>query len=175
MTKAQELQGLIEAALKAQSAVLYNPPQPKNARAYACKVTSCPNAAYAGGYCNAHYIRARKGKPMDVPLKHRTGGTCRECDKPVDRKGGWALCKSHFNIRRRKIIRQVCVDFFGGRCSACHGEFPLPVYDFHHLDPGEKERHTSDMIGNRSSAALAEEIVKCVLLCANCHRIEHMQ
>jgi hypothetical protein len=59
MTKAQELQGLIEAALKAQSAVLYNPPQPKNARAYACKVTSCPNAAYAGGYCNAHYVRAR--------------------------------------------------------------------------------------------------------------------
>lgn len=173
MTNVAHLQQLIEEALRAESAALYAAPPPKNARAYGCSVNGCPNPAYAGGYCNAHYIRVRKGKPLDLPLKHRTGGTCRECGKLVDGKGGWALCQSHFRARRRRIIRAVCIEEMGGCCAHCGGVFQHAVYDFHHLDPAGKGFSPSNAIDNQSIGAVAREAAKCILLCANCHRIEH--
>ncbi|WP_229380240.1 hypothetical protein [Haloterrigena salifodinae] len=44
--------------------------------------------------------------------------------------------------------------------------------DFHH--PGEKEHGIATMVVNgHSKASIHEEIERCVVLCANCHRVEH--
>lgn len=109
---------------------------------------------------------------MDAPFKHRqTGAACHECDSPVDSKGGWGLCKSHYRAKRQAAIKRHLVDAMGGACSKCGGVFPLCVYDFHHL--GEKDDSISYLIANGSLEALEAEAAKCVLLCANCHRMEH--
>ena len=62
----------------------------------------------------------------------------------------------------------------GSKCSDCGIESKYQeIYDFHHLDPNHKDF----MIGkcDKSFSKIVEELEKCVMLCANCHRIRHTQ
>lgn len=56
-------------------------------------------------------------------------------------------------------------------CRVC-GETEPICLDFHHLDPSEKEFSVGQE-GQRSWKQLDNEISKCVILCANCHRKVH--
>lgn len=60
----------------------------------------------------------------------------------------------------------------GNCCTDCKQTFPLEVYDFHHLDPKEKE-FSPGSIMYKKEELLEPELSKCILLCANCHRIRH--
>lgn len=60
----------------------------------------------------------------------------------------------------------------GEKCGDCKNSFPAPVYEFHHLNPKEKERNPSYLF-RKGWKATEEELLKCVMLCANCHRIRH--
>lgn len=52
-------------------------------------------------------------------------------------------------------------------------EKPDPtILDFHHVDPRLKKRSVL-ALASSSLAAIAKEINKCVLVCANCHRLAH--
>lgn len=60
----------------------------------------------------------------------------------------------------------------GGCCSNCGGSFDPVCYDFHHIDPSNK----SFTIGENMLVGkdrFEKEVRKCILLCANCHRLEH--
>jgi predicted HNH restriction endonuclease len=46
------------------------------------------------------------------------------------------------------------------------------VYDFHHIDPSIKEEGIGTLI-NKGWKRLEAELKKCIVLCSNCHRIEH--
>lgn len=175
MISAAVLQRAIDTSLMAESGALFIPPEvPHNARAYPCSVARCPNRAYAKGLCNAHYLRQRSGKSLDDPLQNRKSrALCSECAEPVGGKGGWGLCKNHYRVRRRLIIRSTCVEALGGKCRDCGGIFALSVYDFHHRNPDEKDFSPSNTIDGKSVELIAIEIAKCDLLCANCHRVEH--
>jgi hypothetical protein len=174
MVNVKELADNIILAFQQESALLYKKASCSNPRAYKCKIDSCINDAYAGGLCNAHYLRKRNGKDLSTPLRHRNkNNKCRHCDKPVDAKGGWSLCKSHYSKRRREIMRSVCIDTLGGCCSKCGEIFPHYVYDFHHIGSLKKDFAISEAIKSVSAEVIASEVAKCILLCANCHRIEH--
>lgn len=54
-------------------------------------------------------------------------------------------------------------------CKIC-GEKRLPTLDFHHLDPNKKDESISKL---HSRKKILEESKKCVILCKNCHSIEH--
>lgn len=79
--------------------------------------------------------------------------------------------KKYWRIR----IKERGVQALGGKCAICGGEFEDCCYDFHHLDPLQKEFAISDSNTNgaRSWLHLRDEIKKCALLCANCHRLVH--
>ena len=64
---------------------------------------------------------------------------------------------------------------FGEKCLICGQSFPNPAYDFHHINPKEKEFNfgESTMSNKNGWYAVRDELLKCVLLCANCHRIYH--
>lgn len=69
------------------------------------------------------------------------------------------------------------IEFLGGSCSDCgirFPEFPYPVFEFHHLDPTEKEMSWTKL-RLRSKEHREKELSKCVLLCANCHRVRHYE
>lgn len=62
------------------------------------------------------------------------------------------------------------------KCVDCGNENPV-VLEFHHLDPSKKEFKIGDarqgaLTKDRVAKAL-REASKCVVLCANCHRIRH--
>jgi hypothetical protein len=168
-----ELRRAIGFALKSQSSALYVAVEGREG-ADPCSVNGCPNVRLSLGYCNAHYLRVKAGRDINAPLQHRNRRLiCRECDTPVDGKGGWGLCKSHYRKKRRSVIKQQCIDFLGGACQACGGKFPQAVYDFHHTDPSGKDAHPSLLFDDASLDLIVNEVLKCELLCANCHRIVH--
>ena len=57
------------------------------------------------------------------------------------------------------------------KCVNCNFSHPAAL-DFHHVDRTNK-RDVSALIRDSSYTAAYEEIKKCVVLCANCHRIHH--
>jgi hypothetical protein len=59
------------------------------------------------------------------------------------------------------------------KCSSC-GESHPAVLDFHHRNPEEKTTTIAMMIVNGYALdKVKEEIEKCDILCANCHRKLH--
>ena len=65
----------------------------------------------------------------------------------------------------------------GGKCSICgisyNGE-NASIFDYHHLDPSIKDANVSTMLKGKSlTDKMKNEIDKCVLVCANCHRLIH--
>ena len=76
-------------------------------------------------------------------------------------------------FKRKKKER--AVSYLGGSCLDCKGTFPAAVYDFHHLNPKDKEGKLSAMLSNNKWEDVVGELDKCVLLCSNCHRIRHIK
>jgi acetylornithine/succinyldiaminopimelate/putrescine aminotransferase len=56
-------------------------------------------------------------------------------------------------------------------CTVCGASHPA-IIDFHH-PPGTKTYSVNKLVVDRKFAKVYEEIKKCVVLCANCHRIHH--
>jgi len=77
--------------------------------------------------------------------------------------------KQRADNRKRKLW---AISYLGGCCTTCKQDFHPSVYEFHHKDPTTKDRDPSKMM-SLSKVKLQNELDKCVLLCANCHRIEH--
>ena len=75
------------------------------------------------------------------------------------------------NERNRKTKKR-CVEYKGGACEHCGGIFHPAVYDFHHINPAEKSFGIGSKC-DRKWSTLQPELDKCMLLCANCHRMEH--
>lgn len=59
-------------------------------------------------------------------------------------------------------------------CTDCHGWFEACQMDFDHRPGTEKVRNVAAMRGC-SLKRLLEEIKKCDLVCANCHRLRTFQ
>jgi len=57
-------------------------------------------------------------------------------------------------------------------CVKCGQNHPATL-DFHHIDSSTKESSVNKLIKYRAFKRAMEEVKKCVVLCANCHRIHH--
>jgi len=75
--------------------------------------------------------------------------------------------------RRRKKIRQLALEYKGGKCSICGYNKCFKALEFHHLESDQKDFGISAKGYTRSWKAIKEELNKCILLCANCHREVH--
>lgn len=72
--------------------------------------------------------------------------------------------------------KQRVVELLGNRCNRCHKKFSLPVYDIHHTNPKVKKFEVNTRtVNTKSWREIRQEIRKCKLLCANCHRVEHAE
>ena len=56
-------------------------------------------------------------------------------------------------------------------CMDCKQSYPYYVMDFDHRDPTQKVAHIQKMCTSASWERLLQEIDKCDIVCANCHRI----
>lgn len=139
-----------------------------------CTIENCQKPSLSKGLCNAHYLRMRKGLEMTKPVRERNlTKTCVECGKDTNGKGGYMRCQNHYSLYKRKLIKQQLIEKLGGKCVKCNGVYPQAAFDFHHVS--NKLFSISNEILNKSIAKIFKEAEKCILLCANCHRIHHAE
>jgi hypothetical protein len=74
--------------------------------------------------------------------------------------------------KRWKNRKTYCISIMGGKCQKCGYNKCEAALEFHHLDPKTKEMNFSKM-RLVSHIKMIEELKKCILLCANCHRETH--
>lgn len=87
-------------------------------------------------------------------------------------------CKKCFNKRARERQRRMRArrrakldEMKDEPCADCGEEYPPYVMDFDHVN-GDKEFAISQAIApNIPAERIEEEVAKCEVVCANCHRI----
>ena len=78
-------------------------------------------------------------------------------------------CNREAVAARRRRVKQLLVQEFGGACRLCGFAEYAGALQFHHVDPTTKAFQLGGRGLTRSIEALRAEARKCVLLCANCH------
>ena len=72
----------------------------------------------------------------------------------------------------RKKKRELWQAFKQGlKCEQCGFNHPAAL-DFHHVDRTDK-KSVNKLAGNGMYKQAVRELKKCMVLCANCHRIHH--
>lgn len=72
--------------------------------------------------------------------------------------------------KRRRKIKLMAIKYKGGKCQVCgYNKYPGGL-DLHHIDPKIKSFSIGHRGYTRSWEKVKEELNKCVLVCANCHR-----
>jgi hypothetical protein len=56
-------------------------------------------------------------------------------------------------------------------CADCGGRFETCAMDFDHRVPAEKRYTVTRMVGRVPTSAILDEVAKCDIVCANCHRL----
>ena len=94
--------------------------------------------------------------------------------------GVMSMCKDCFNkfcVERWKQRKIRYIMQLGGKCQSCGlklNDHNYSVFDFHHTNPQEKE-YVWTKLRLFSDLRIQEELAKCELLCANCHRLAHYE
>jgi transposase len=78
-------------------------------------------------------------------------------------------CRGEAVVARRRRVKQLLVEEFGGACRLCGFAEHAGALQFHHVDPTTKAFQLGGRGLTRSIESLREEARKCILLCANCH------
>jgi hypothetical protein len=98
---------------------------------------------------------------------------CALCDKPNvnNRRRRCGACSTKIRRFRAKLV---AIRLMGSTCScgySLRGDYAnMAAFEFHHLR--DKDFNFGN-IANRSWTVIEAELRKCVLICSNCHRIEH--
>jgi hypothetical protein len=74
---------------------------------------------------------------------------------------------------RRKKVREMAVEYKGGKCELCGYNRCIDAFEFHHNDSSKKNFGISEKGYTRSWKEVVKELESCLLLCANCHRELH--
>jgi len=77
--------------------------------------------------------------------------------------------------KRRNKIKDMAIEYKGGKCFLCGYKKCIDALEFHHLNSSKKEFGISKDGLTRSWARVQKEIENCILVCANCHRELHSQ
>ena len=85
----------------------------------------------------------------------------------------WYKDRKLYRTAQRQNKKTKYVKKFGSVCLDCEREYIDCVFEFHHIDPKTKIHADPSKVFMFSDKRIEEELNKCVMLCANCHRIRH--
>lgn len=122
--------------------------------------------------------KCKQEKPLSEFAINRTrkdghASDCKACRK-IYRDKHYLEHKEYYKDKASKYRSKKNKEFEELRstlkCSIC-GEDRHWCLEFHHLNPNEKESEVTRL--KESPRRLREELKKCIVLCANCHRGLH--
>jgi hypothetical protein len=64
----------------------------------------------------------------------------------------------------------MAIEYKGGRCQICGYSKYQGAFDFHHIEPNKKDFGLGFKGKTRAWEKIKNELDKCILLCATCHR-----
>ena len=89
-------------------------------------------------------------------------------------EANYAKRRQELSARRKELKAEWSVFKRTLKCAKCGFDHHAAL-DFHHEDPTEKEYNVNRLISNGQFKKAYAEIEKCIVLCANCHRIHHYE
>lgn len=104
---------------------------------------------------------------------------CECCQKNIKYKNGAVkLCYNCKNKSKKLAYRISSANYKNNECEICGIKRitidDLEMFDFHHIDRSNKSFELGDGIGSRKWQIIKQELDKCMMLCANCHRKQHI-
>lgn len=122
-----------------------------------------------------------KIRTWDLPVEavcdvHSTTEACKKCGTMKQYRKGKMRCKAC--LYRSQMVRwnrtkTILVNYKGAVCQVCGRSGHPSIFDFHHIDPHQKEFTVSRRRG-LNIGQLKSEVDKCLLICACCHRLQHV-
>ena len=73
-------------------------------------------------------------------------------------------------MKRWRDRKDNAIKYLGGKCHNCGFTGNRACFDFHHVDGKD---HQWTKLRLKSWDKVITELDRCILLCANCHRLEH--
>lgn len=141
-------------------------------------------------FCNRKYclkcspFKGHNTKILENPVK--TKRICPKCEteKNIEEfynrrgiKGSSVYCKKcsieQTLIRQRKF-KIKCIQYKGSKCEKCGYDKCPNALEFHHINDN-KEFNISNCKLTKFDERITQELNKCILLCANCHREIHWE
>lgn len=83
------------------------------------------------------------------------------------------ICTTIQTTERQRKFKEFCVNYKGGACELCGYKKCLAALEFHHKDPSKKDFVISKSRLKKMNEETMNELNKCQLVCANCHREIH--
>jgi len=85
----------------------------------------------------------------------------RKRNRNISRIDNWRMRKTEY------------INILGGGCIRCgiqlSEQWPVVCFEFHHSNKNKEMEITQLMLSSKEK--VSKELIKCVILCANCHRI----
>lgn len=114
---------------------------------------------------------------QDKSLPYGRKTICKTCSAVVQKQFR-VINKDKTRVSRRnkrKDAKLEMLSYKGNKCSTCNIEVTSNnacIFDFHHIDPKQKEYKPASLMLMSWNKVIIE-LNKCILLCSNCHRMEH--
>jgi len=89
--------------------------------------------------------------------------------------GSWRCkkCSTEAVQKRRDKLKQMAVEYKGGKCKLCGYDKTVQALEFHHINSAEKDFGIAKKGYTRSWEKVKKELDKCIMVCANCHAEIH--
>ena len=103
------------------------------------------------------------------------GNQRKYCSNACKQKGHYINSNGYDTQMKRGYRRKLdAINSLGGGCKMCGYNKNISALEFHHKDEITKTLALDiRAFSNNNLVKLQQEIEKCVLLCANCHRKHH--
>jgi hypothetical protein len=133
---------------------------------------------------NFYFLKEYREKILAIDID--SNKLCTSCNKelsvsyfysngysPNGKKKYKSKCKKCQAAYDKSRLKNIIISTIGSySCKICGYDKCIQALEFHHVNPKQKEYEINTLL-TRSEKIILEEINKCILVCANCHREIH--